>query len=48
MKKQWEKGVNVTVSPQAHEVMKGEVLKSKTIKSLRQYVNVINNLPKKA
>lgn len=43
-RKGWVKGVNVTVSPEAHKLMNEEVLKSKVIKSLRQYVNVINNL----
>lgn len=44
-KKKWQKGVNVTVSPKAHEVMLTEANASKPRKTLRGVINIKNNLP---
>lgn len=42
------KGINVTVSVEAHQIMSGKALKAKPRLNLRQYVNIINNLPSEA
>lgn len=44
-KKKWTKGVNVTVSPKAHEVMLKEGAATKPRKTLRGLINIKNNLP---
>lgn len=44
-KKKWQKGVNVTVSPKAHDVMLTEANASKPRKTLRGVINIKNNLP---
>lgn len=43
--KGWVKGTNVTVSPKAHEVMLKEANSVRPRKSLRQIINIKNNLP---
>ena len=40
------KGINITVSKQAHEKISLEAFKAKPRRSLRQQVNIINNLDK--
>lgn len=40
-----KKGINVTVSAEAHEKMLKEATKEKPRKSLREIVNIKNDLP---
>lgn len=44
-KKKKTTGINITVSPKAHEVMWKEANRSKPRKTLREQVNIINNIP---
>lgn len=44
-KKKWTRGINVTVSPKAHDVMLKEANGSKPRKTLRGIINIKNNLP---
>lgn len=44
-RKEWVRGVNVTVSPKAHEVMLKEANSVRPRKNLRQIINIKNNLP---
>lgn len=41
-----KKGINVTVSPEAHKKMFMDGFKSVPRKNLREQVNIINNLDK--
>lgn len=45
MSKKKSKGINVTVSLEAHEVMVKEANKHKPHKKLRAIINIKNNLP---
>lgn len=45
VKKKKEPGVNVTVSKEAHEAMWREAIKAKPRRTLREQVNIMNNLP---
>lgn len=40
------KGINITVSPKAHKKMREDAYKAIPRRTLRQQVNIINNLPK--
>ena len=44
-KKIKKKGVNVTLSPEAHKKMVSEAFKAKPRRTLREQGNIINNLP---
>lgn len=47
-KKGWVRGTNITVSPQAHTVLKKEAKDSKPKRTLREHLNVITKVPKEA
>lgn len=40
-----KKGINVSISPEAHELMIKKAFIAKPRQNLREYVNIINNLP---
>ena len=44
-KKKKVAGINITVSPKAHEVMFKEAIKSKPRRTLREHINIKNNIP---
>lgn len=46
MTKEWKRGVNVTVSPEAHKKMVKETIEVEPRLTLRQHVNLLNGLPK--
>lgn len=39
------KGVNISVSPKAHQKMRQEAIAKQPVKTMRQIVNIKNNLP---
>ena len=45
IKNKKKKGINVTVSPKAHEVMSKESFHAKPRRTLREHINIINKLP---
>ncbi len=45
-KKQKQRGMTVTTSKEAHEAMSQKAFNHKPRLSLREYVNIINGLPK--
>lgn len=47
-KKKKLRGINVEVSPAAHALMWEESIKSKPRKTLREIINIKNNLPEHA
>ena len=44
-KKKLEQAINVGVSPKAHQKMRDDAYKAIPRRTLRQHVNIINNLP---
>lgn len=44
-KKKWVKGKNITISPEAHEILIKQTIKGKVRKNLRQIINEWLGLP---
>lgn len=43
--KKWVRGINITVSPKAHALLTKEAFLCKPRRTLREHINIVNNLP---